>query len=860
MFTCVSTDNAIRLLDHLHRGGSYWYLWTVPQKQTAWFRVGDDLPITEEMSSLGGNLYFGVHPVTEIPTTDKDGNPARPEVVRGRIEIIAAINALFAEFDAAHFEGEKSKALDHIDALDPAPSIVVDSGGGYHCYWLFYEPFTIRSSEDRERARQLQHAWVDYVGGDGGAKDLARVLRVPGTLNRKYAPPRPVEFHKADFELLYSIDELAAYCKSKAQPTRRPVIPETRPAISGGTREQRRADAYTTRAFGDEVAAVRAAANGTRNRQLNESAFSLGQLVGGGLLSRSEVESALVNAAMSAGLSRHEAERTTRSGLDAGERSPRQLPASGEDEDDTAATTQAVYGIPCLEVQPDRVDGDVQGEEVKPPYPVAPKNIKTQHVLDALTWLGYEFRYNLMTDLVEVNGSPLEDTETARILVQMHDFGYTNGTFVEKVILARAAERKYHPLKDYLNGLKWDGRWRIDTLASYFQDDHDPVRNRNGRETSVIALYLRRWLAGAVAKVLDAEQNVMLVLAGPQGIGKSTFCKWLTSGVGGGYYVEEPISPDSKDAAFKLVEGFIWEAGELGATTKRQDVEALKAFITKSQITARRSYGKRNVTRQAVASFIGTVNGDGGGFLTDQTGSRRFLVVKLKSIDLAYTRLDINQIWAEAVHLYRSGEPWMLTGAEANVRNELNSEHQVVDPYTELISKWFVIDPASTGAYLSVTDIHHELIMRGALPATGNLRTTIADIGRALQSLGVQRKQRRIDGKPAWVYLGIQKRANGFLGAEHAPPSDTPTNGAQRDTGRAVMPAGSPPPPITGERPSESDERDKGIADSALTLASKGYTDSATRKARMIYDDRLREQTLRMIGERTALGGVVADD
>lgn len=89
--------------------------------------------------------------------------------------------------------------------------MIVDSGGGYHAYWLVDEPFVLTGEAERERARQAQYAWVAYTGADAAAKDLARVLRVPGTVNRKavYAPAfPPVAFVQVDLERTYVLADL----------------------------------------------------------------------------------------------------------------------------------------------------------------------------------------------------------------------------------------------------------------------------------------------------------------------------------------------------------------------------------------------------------------------------------------------------------------------------------------------------------------------------------------------------------------------------------------------------------------------------------------------------------------------------
>jgi putative DNA primase/helicase len=150
----------------------------------------------------------------------------RGEHQRATITTVAAINCLYAEFDAAPHEA-KPALLERIERLAPAPSVIVDSGGGFHAYWLLDQPFLLAGEAERERARQAQRRWVEYAGADPAAKDLARVLRVPGTLNCKaaYAPDYPaVAFVQADFARTYCLDELERLAAATA-PVQQPLAP-----------------------------------------------------------------------------------------------------------------------------------------------------------------------------------------------------------------------------------------------------------------------------------------------------------------------------------------------------------------------------------------------------------------------------------------------------------------------------------------------------------------------------------------------------------------------------------------------------------------------------------------------------------
>ena len=332
----MMSNETTSLLTHLHRGGAWAYWWTFPARKSHWWQVGEPLP---PVPANEANVYFGVHPALQ----------RKGEGERSKTGDVAALNCLFAEFDAKDFDdGDKTAALAHIEALEIPPSVIVDSGGGYHCYWLLREPFKLTTETKRERAKSIQRRWVALVHGDPGAKDLARVLRVPGTRNLKpaYAPDYPtVTMLRADFALQYELDDLEALI---------PPFQEVQPSLPTTTiSEDNGRDPYAEAALASELSKLTLAPVGNRNNQLNTSAFSLGQFVAAHRLDRSEVERLLVSTALHIGLDRDPLcgpegiRRTIQSGLEGGMRHPRR--ASLELEDRTwaeGAIAEARKGSP----------------------------------------------------------------------------------------------------------------------------------------------------------------------------------------------------------------------------------------------------------------------------------------------------------------------------------------------------------------------------------------------------------------------------------------------------------------------------------------------------------------------------------
>ena len=293
---------------------------------------------------------------------------------------------------------------------------------------------------------------------------------------------------------------------------------------------------------------------------------------------------------------------------------------------------------------------------------------KSAEYIAALKSLGYTFRLNVLDDTVEVNQQPASDITAAKLRTAMRDLGYTTGmAAIEDAYITEAARNQYHPIKDYLESLTWDGKDHIKYLSSFFTD-----------QQNIFGLWLKKWLVGSVAKIYSKYQNPMLVLDGGQDKGKSHFAAWLCPMQN--HFMESGIQPDSNDHKIALVTTWVWEVVELGATTRRADREALKSFITLKDVTARKPYGRRPIHKPALASFIGTVNNESG-FLNDPTGSRRFLTCTLTGINWDYAKkLAVSDVWAQAYHLYKTGFGYKLTSTEKARQAEVNEEYEVEEP------------------------------------------------------------------------------------------------------------------------------------------------------------------------------------
>ena len=366
---------------------------------------------------------------------------------------------------------------------------------------------------------------------------------------------------------------------------------------------------------------------------------------------------------------------------------------------------------------------------------------KSVEYITSLQELDYQFAYNVCTDVIEVNGTPLSDPLMAQIRRDLRDMGYTRMREAEDAYIAYAYQHgKYHPIKRYLNSLTWEGFGAIEALAGHFTDQH-----------GMFHIFLRRWLIGAVAKAMAGGQNFMLVLDGPQDIGKSYFVRWLCpDSLSDRYFVEAPISADDKDTWIRLAGKWLWEVSELGATTRRQDREALKDFISRREVIVRKPYGRHDSQLSALASMIGTINEEGAGFLNDLTGSRRFAVVNLQAIDHAYTGIDIDQVWAEAFVAYQAGEQWRLTPTERETQDNINVEYQVESPVWAMFQRYYTIDPTAPD-FVPAMNIITDLEEQGL---RGHQTALLMDLARHMKKAGVPRKRIR----NVSMYGGIVRR------------------------------------------------------------------------------------------------------
>jgi predicted P-loop ATPase len=208
---------------------------------------------------------------------------------------------------------------------------------------------------------------------------------------------------------------------------------------------------------------------------------------------------------------------------------------------------------------------------------------------------------------------------------------------------------------------------------------------------------------------------------------------------------------------------WIWEVAELGNTTRKADREALKYFLSLERVTERFPYGRRPVTKPAITSFIGTLN-DEGGVLTDPTGSRRFMFIKIDSIDWPRytTTLTPDLIWAEAYSRYRQGENSNLTPEEKNAVAMNNSEFDAENPVEGLLLKFFTVEPENTLLWTPTQEIVTVLLRDGLYHGISDKLTK--DLASLFAGLGCLKERKVSWTNPDGDSFKFSSKATGYCG------------------------------------------------------------------------------------------------
>ncbi len=567
----------------------------------------------EMVNRKGGNCYFSVNPL-------KSGILNR----KAKKEHIASVTAFHVDVD-----DPSKQALQKLVDFHPKPSAVIFSGGGYQAFWKLDGQF-----DDLERAETINKWLADQLGGDA-CQNVDRIMRVPGTINW------PNKKKRAQGRV-----PVAAYVLEKFTDANRIHRVEDFSALVG------------------------------ENSSLNFP-----------ILANSHVASEIPEEPVPPiKLDDLDAEVSTEL---------RHLIEQGDDNENPRTTTKPKYpsrseavfaagkqlsklGVETAEIagilaNPDyRISDHVR--ERKPYWPYAWRQacraheaastrfsdvskegrpLKTvQNTIDAITMLGIQCRMDLFRNRLMIQGQAIQhyagevSDKSAAMLrkIFLNIFQWDAGRqHIIDAITMKALENSFHPVRDYFDGLEWDGINRLKYLMhEYFGADDNELNSVAGALILVAAC--RR------VQQPGAKFDIVVVLEGIQGSGKSTALNIIA---GNEFFSDQSLLSLDDKGIMEVLEGvLIFEISELDGMA-RTEISRIKSVVTRTHDRARRAYGYFRETWPRQTIFVGTTNESF--YLKDTTGNRRFLPVKTAEIDLERLKADRDQLWAEASFLESQG-------------------------------------------------------------------------------------------------------------------------------------------------------------------------------------------------------------
>jgi putative DNA primase/helicase len=301
-----------------------------------------------------------------------------------------------------------------------------------------------------------------------------------------------------------------------------------------------------------------------------------------------------------------------------------------------------------------------------------------------------------------------------------------------------AQERRYHPVREQLESLVWDGTQRIKSLlVDYFGAEPNAYTPAVGQA----------FLISMVARVYEpgCKADCCLVLEGPQGIGKSQGLRILA---GAEYFCDRLPDLSTKDALIQLRGVWLLEVAEF-VTFKSADVAKIKQFLSSPEDQYRPPYGytnKRFPRQCVIACSVNDAN-----YLRDHTGNRRFWPVACTVINLAGLAQYRDQLWAEAVQLYKQGTPWWLSHEQEQLAAQQQEQRTERDAWEDVVTKYIASCEAN-----DIHEISQEQVLMHALqkPIGTWTRNDQMRVARILTTIGFKRVRGGVDpkGKRPWVY------------------------------------------------------------------------------------------------------------
>lgn len=303
------------------------------------------------------------------------------------------------------------------------------------------------------------------------------------------------------------------------------------------------------------------------------------------------------------------------------------------------------------------------------------------------------------------SGADWQDSDDGSLQIYLEQFyNVTGPNKIANALNEVALENSFHPVKDYLNALKWDGKHRVEQVFQKFFGADDTEYTRIVAKIHFTASVARIYRPGV-------KYDTAVVFVGGQGLGKSYFINKLAKGWGN----DSLQRVDNKDAYESLIGSWLVELPEMSAM-KRVDNETIKHFLSKQEDRFRQSYGKRTTTFERACTFWGSSNDLN--FLKDTTGNRRYYPIgcdkdqqTLQSWkDLSDAMID--QIWAEAKVLYDEGFSIYMPENMFAETEEIQAQYTEESPIVPIVREFLDYPLSDEWGHMSPSERSHNFRQR----------------------------------------------------------------------------------------------------------------------------------------------------
>lgn len=325
------------------------------------------------------------------------------------------------------------------------------------------------------------------------------------------------------------------------------------------------------------------------------------------------------------------------------------------------------------------------------------KPLPTEENLEWMTrQYGIVMRYNEITKDVEVDipGQSYSIDNRGNVsLSKIRDLCARNELpreDIESKVKAIADRQRYNPIQAWIESKPWDGH-------DYLTDLFHTISLSDDTNPELAKLLLIKWLVGAVALMNnqgDVWSKSVLVFAGEQSMGKTSWFRALlpeSSGLSQCIADGLHLDPGDKDSVATVLSHWLVELGELDATFRKSDVARLKAFITRKTDKLRRPYDRNDSEYPRRTALFASVNETN--FLQDATGNSRWWTIEVSALNHEHD-VDMQQAWAQALHLLNQGFKHYLSPSEEAMLNGSNTRYEQVDPLEEMILDAFEVNVA----------------------------------------------------------------------------------------------------------------------------------------------------------------------